>query len=154
VAQDKAGNKAIYGGQAMMEDQPPLAPNPIQPRAERFGLMGSKIVKFEWTPVADESGVTYTLEIARDLNFFPLEPGMRKTELTQTTSLISMPPGTYYWRVRAIDLAGNESPWSLSPYPFRVGFLSLPYLIIGGLLLALVLVFILRSAFRRISEYT
>jgi hypothetical protein len=154
VAQDKAGNKATYGGTAIMEGDAPMAPNPIQPRGERFGLMGSKVVKFEWTPVTDESGVTYTLEIARDLNFFPLEPGMRKTGLTTTASLVSMPPGTYYWRVRAIDRAGNESPWTLSPYPFRIGYLSLPYLIIGGLLLALVLVFIIRAAFRRISEYT
>jgi hypothetical protein len=154
VAQDKAGNKATYGGDTMMEDQPPLAPDPVQPRGERFGMMGSKVVKFEWSEVTDESGVTYTLEIARDLNFFPLEPGMRKTELTKTNCLISMPPGTYYWRVRAVDLAGNESQWALSPYPFRIGFISLPYLIVGILLAALILVLILRTAFRRIREYT
>lgn len=152
VATDKAGNKATYG--MSMEDRPPATPNPIQPRGQRFGWMGSKIVKFEWTDVTDESGVMYTLEIASDLNFFPLEPGMRKTGLTKTTCLVNMPPGTYYWRVRAIDGAGNESPWTLSPYPFQVGFLSLPYLIVGGLLLVLILILIIRAALRRVSEYT
>ncbi|MBM3175446.1 MAG: hypothetical protein FJZ93_06935 [Chloroflexi bacterium] len=152
IATDKAGNKATYG--TAMESNPPPAPNPIQPRSDRFGWMGSKVVKFEWTEVSDESGVIYTLEIAKDLNFFPLEPGMRKTGLTKAVCLVSMPPGTYYWRVKAIDGAGNESPWTLSPYPFKVGFLSLPYLIIGGLLLVLILVLIVRAAFRRISEYT
>jgi len=153
VAQDKTGNKATYGSETMMEGEAPMAPNPVQPRDARFGLIGSKVVKFEWTEVTDESGVIYTLEIARDLNFFPLEPGMRKTELSNTICMISIPPGTYYWRVRAIDRAGNEGPWALSPYPFRVGSLSLSYIIIGGLLLALILVFIVRAVTRRISDY-
>ncbi|MBM4452865.1 MAG: hypothetical protein FJ024_10410, partial [Chloroflexi bacterium] len=113
IVTDKAGNKATYG--TAMESNPPPAPNPIQPRSDRFGWMGSKVVKFEWTEVSDESGVIYTLEIAKDLNFFPLEPGMRKTGLTKAVCLVSMPPGTYYWRVKAIDGAGNESPWTLSP---------------------------------------
>jgi len=151
VATDKAGNKASYG--TAMEDKPPQAPNPIQPRGERFGFMGARTVKFQWTESSDESGVIYTLEIARDLNFFPLEPGMRKTGLTSTVCLVGIPPGTFYWRVRAIDGAGNESPWALSPYPFNVGFISLPYIIVGGLLLVLILVLIIRAAFRRISEY-
>jgi hypothetical protein len=152
VATDKAGNKATYG--MSMETKPPAAPNPVQPRGERFGWIGSKVVKFEWTNVTDESGVIYTLEIAKDLNFFPLEPGMRKTGLTKPNCLVNMPPGTYYWRVKASDGAGNDSPWTLSPYPFQVGFLSLPYLIVGGLLLVLILILIIRAAFRRVSEYT
>jgi hypothetical protein len=151
VTTDKAGNKASYG--MPLESKPPPTPNPIQPRGQRFGWLGSKVVKFEWVSVSDESGVIYTLEIARDLNFFPLEAGMRKTGLTNTSSLVNLPPGTYYWRVKAIDGAGNESPWTLSPYPFNVGFLSLSYLIGGGLLLVLILIFIIRAAFRRVSEY-
>jgi hypothetical protein len=62
-------------------------------------------------------------------------------------------PGTYYWRVKAIDGAGNESEWSLSPYPFQVGLFSGLYLAGGAVIFVIVFIFIVRAFFRRVREY-
>jgi hypothetical protein len=152
IATDSAGNKAVLGGMRLETVAPP-APAPLRPMAQTFGLFGSKVVSFAWTDVADPSGVAYTLEIGDNLSFFPLGPGMRKTGLTTTSTVVNLKPGVYYWRVKAVDGAGNESQWMLSPYPFKVGAISVTYLILGAIVLILVIVFALRAAFRKIHEY-
>ena len=151
VVTDEAGNAAAYS--LGLEGKAPPAPATISPQAQRFGWFGSQVVAFAWTEVTDASGVTYTLEIADNLNFFPLAAGMRKTNLTQPNCLVRLEPGTYYWRVKAVDGTWNESEWAFSPYPFKVGFFSVPYLIIGGSICFLIFVFIIRAFFRRLGEY-
>jgi len=153
TATDKAGNVATYG--LPLEGEAPPAPNTITPgeKQQRFGVFGSQLVIFTWTEVSDPSGVTYILEIDNNLSFFPLEPGMRKTGLTKPNCTIKLGPGTYYWRVKAIDGAGNESGWALSPYPFQVGLFSAWYLVIGGLIFVIIFILIVRAFFRRIREY-
>ena len=153
AATDESGNAATYG--LPLEGAPPPAPSAITPgeNQQRFGVFGAQLVTFTWTDVFDPSGVTYILEIDNNLSFFPLEPGMRKTGLTKPTCAIRLGPGTYYWRVKAIDGAGNESDWALSPYPFQVGFFSTLYLIIGGIIFAIIFVFIVRAFLRRVREY-
>ena len=151
VVTDGAGNTATWG--VPLEGAAPEEPDTISPRAQRFGWFGSQVVVFTWTDVDDPSGITYTLEIADNLNFFPLAAGMRKTDLTQPACIATLDPGTYYWRVKAIDGAGNESQWTLSPYPFKVGFFSAAYLVMGGIICLLVFLFIIRAFFRRIKEF-
>ncbi len=151
VVTDGAGNTATWG--LPLEGTAPEAPSTISPRGQRFGLFGSQVVAFTWTDVDDPSGVTYTLEIADNLNFFPLAAGMRKTDLTQPACIATLDPGTYYWRVKAIDGAGNEGQWTLSPYPFKVGLFSAAYLIIGGIICVLIFLLIIRAFFRRIKEF-
>ena len=151
VATDEAGNTAAYS--LGLEGKAPPVPATISPQAQRFGWFGSQVVAFAWAEVTDASGVTYTLEIADNLDFFPLAAGMRKAGLTQPTCLVNLGPGTYYWRVRAIDGAGNESQWTLSPYPFKVGFFTVLYPLLGGLFFLLAFVFIVRALFRRLREY-
>ncbi|MBM3142416.1 MAG: hypothetical protein FJ005_05140 [Chloroflexi bacterium] len=153
TATDKAGNVATFG--LPLEGEPPPAPNTITPgeKQQRFGAFGSQLVIFTWAEVSDPSGVTYILEIDNNLSFFPLEPGMRKTGLTKPNCTIQLEPGTYYWRVKAVDGAGNESGWALSPYPFKVGFFSTWYLVIGGLIFVIIFILIVRAFFRRLREY-
>lgn len=151
TATDKAGNVATYG--LPLESTPPETPNPISPVQERFGWFGSQPVLFTWSQVSDPSGISYVLEVDKSLRFFPLEPGMRKSDLTEPNALMTLPPGTYYWRVKSIDGAGNESEWSLSPYPFQVGFFSGIYLAIGAIIFVIVFIFIVRAFFRRVREY-
>ena len=116
-------------------------------------MFGAQLITFTWTDVFDPSGVTYIMEIDDNLSFFPLEPGMRKTGLTKPTCTMRLAPGTYYWRVKSIDGAGNESDWALSPYRFQVGFFSTWYLVIGGIIFAIIFVFIVRAFLRRVREY-
>ena len=151
VATDKAGNIAKFG--MSLEDEPPPAPNTTTPIQEKGGWFGPQLVTFNWTEVSDPSGVSYVLEIGDNLYFFPLQPGMRKTGLTKTNLAIKLGPGTYYWRVKAVDGAGNESEWGLAPYPIKIGFFSSWYLIVGGLIFIIILVIIIRAFFRRIREY-
>ncbi|OGN94857.1 MAG: hypothetical protein A2Z75_03425 [Chloroflexi bacterium RBG_13_50_10] len=151
TATDKAGNVATFG--LPLEGEAPQSPNPISPAQERFGWFGAKPVAFTWSEASDPSGVTYTLEVDNDLRFFPLEPGLRKTGLTKPSCVVRLQPGTYYWRVKAIDGAGNESDWSLSPFPFQVGLFSIWYLVAGGFIFLIIFIFIVRAFFRRIGEY-
>jgi len=151
TATDRAGNVATFG--LPLEGTAPSVPNPISPAQARFGWFGSQPVIFTWSEVSDPSGITYSLEIDNSLRFFPLEPGMRKTGLTKPNCVMRLEPGTYYWRVKAIDGAGNESEWSLSPYPFQVGLFSGWYLAIGAIIFVIVFIFIVRAFFRRVREY-
>ena len=151
VVTDGAGNTATWG--LPLEVAAPEEPSTISPRGQRFGLFGSQVVAFTWTDVDDPSGISYILEIADNLNFFPLAAGMRKTDLTQPACIATLDPGTYYWRVKAIDGAGNEGQWTLSPYPFKVGLFSVAYLIIGGIICVLIFLLIIRAFFRRIKEF-
>jgi hypothetical protein len=153
TATDKAGNVATYG--LPLEGEAPPAPSPITPgeKQNRFGTFGAQLVAFSWTEVSDPSGVTYILEVDDNLSFFPLEPGMRKTGLNKPGCTMQLPPGTYYWRVKAVDGSGNESDWALSPYPFKVGLFSTWYLVIGGLIFVVIFILIVRAFFRRIREY-
>jgi hypothetical protein len=152
TATDKAGNVATFG--LPLEGTAPSVPNPISPAQERFGWFGSQPVIFTWSEVSDPSGVTYSLEVNRgNISFFPLQPGMRKTGLSKPNCVMRLEPGTYYWRVKAIDGAGNESEWALSPYPFQVGLFSGLYLAGGAVIFVIVFIFIVRSFFRRVREY-
>jgi hypothetical protein len=89
-----------------------------------FGIWGAKEVTFSWNSVSDPSGVTYTLEISRNVKFDQLEAGMQRTGLLETSYAATIEPGMYYWRVKAIDGAGNESYWGHARCAFTVGELS------------------------------
>lgn len=151
TAEDGAGNSILLN--LSLESTPPSKTTPVSPRAERFGWLGDETVTFTWTTVTDISGITYTIEVAEDLNFFPLKPGMKKVGLTQPNCTMAMKAGTYYWRVRSVDGAGNESEWAISPYAFNVGFFSTWVLVIAGLVCLLIFILLLRAFFRRLREY-
>ena len=121
-----------------MESTPPPIPMPLLPE------MTSKAkgeAYFDWEGVIDSSGVTYTLQVASDADFNDIvlaKTGLTDSEYTITEeekleSVSKEEP--YYWRVRAIDGASNESAWT-GVGSFRVGFIfSMPgwviYLLFG-----------------------
>jgi len=98
-----------------MEEAAPPIPAPLKPE------MGSKAeaeAYFDWEDVTDPSGVTYTLQIASDEDFTSIV--LEKKDLTDSEYTITegekLKPvsekAPYYWRVKAIDGASNESEWS------------------------------------------
>ncbi len=106
---------------------------------------------FDWQDVTDPSGVTYTLQIATDESFPANSIVLEKTGLTQSEYTITREErlksvskeAPYYWHVKAVDGASNESQWS-GAGSFYVGFsLSLPQPVIytlfgvGALLLGI-----------------
>jgi hypothetical protein len=91
------------------------------------GEKSDALTNFQWNAVTDPSNpVTYTLQIARDAAFATLffeKPGLTTAnyQLGELQKLkASDKDKPYYWRVKAIDAASNESAWSTPRY-FSVG---------------------------------
>jgi hypothetical protein len=95
------------------------------------------VVTFSWTAVEDPSGVSYILEVSSSPEFTGTV--LRKEAMDQTqytlTSAEALPDGKYYWRVKAVDGAGNESGWTTG-HLFTVG----GQLWIFGIILAAVII--------------
>jgi len=94
---------------------PPPVPTPFAPAdGLLIACRGSQSVA--WLPVDDPSGIAeYRVEVQRHLgdNNWQLAPGGSITGLRVKEATISVDCGGYYrWRVRAVDGAGNISPWS------------------------------------------
>jgi len=141
--------------QLPVESSPPTTPTPVSPTSDRLGVMGSQPVTFTWMPAKDESGgaVTYNLEVADNLNFFPLMPGMRKTNINDTQVTLNLDPGTYYWHVQAVDPTGNKSKWALSPYAFQVGLINMWLVVGASMVLLVIFILLLRAFIQRIRGY-
>lgn len=152
VATDKSGNVAQW--ELPVENNPPSTPAVISPTTDRFGVFGGQPVTFTWMAAKDDSGIVlYTVEVADNLNFFPLMAGMRRSGLTEPTVTMNIEPGTYYWRVQAVDPSGNKSKWALSPYAFQVGLISLWAIAGVSLVLIIIFIFLLRAFIQRIRGY-
>ncbi len=152
IATDRAGNIANW--ELPVENNPPTTPSPISPTTDRFGIMGGQPVTFTWTAAKDDSGsVAYTMEVADNLNFFPLMPGMRRSGVTETSVTMNIEPGTYYWRVQSVDASGNKSKWSLSPYAFQVGLVNLWVVAGASLILIVIFILLLRAFIQRVRGY-
>ena len=130
----------------VMEATPPKIPEPLKPEMK---LKAKARTYFDWEDVLDESGVTYNLQVATKDDFAPANIVFEKTGLTKseytltadeklTTTSKEVP---YYWRVKAVDGAANQSQWSGTGEFFVTGFLgfsqSTIYILIGIAALAL-----------------
>ena len=153
TATDASGNVVTW--QLPVESSPPTVPTPVSPTSDRFGIMGGQPVTFTWTPAKDDSGssVTYNVEVADNLNFFPLLAGMRRTNISDTQVTLNLDPGTYYWHVQAMDQSGNKSKWALSPYAFQVGLINMWLVVGAGLVLLVIFILLLRAFIQRIRGY-
>jgi len=123
-----------------MESTPPPLPTLVAPaNASRLGWIGSVTPTFEWSAVDDPSGVSYELEISTDADFTDVLVStlvITSEPLVSTAPVVlapisytltkkeSLPYGTYYWRIKAIDGAQNASGWTAA-YSFKVAFLPL-----------------------------
>ena len=109
-----------------MESEAPSTPQPLLPET---GTRAPALAEFSWGAVTDDSPpVTYTLQVATNENFTAGSLVINEEGLTSLTYTITeedrLEPRSqeepYYWRVRAVDAASNESPWS-TPGTFDVG---------------------------------
>jgi hypothetical protein len=94
---------------------PPPAPTPAVP-ADGLSIACKAAQSMAWLPVSDPSGIIeYRVEVQRqsgDNNWQPA-PGGSLSGLQVKEATVSVECGWYYrWRVRAVDGAGNVSPWS------------------------------------------
>ena len=99
----------------IMESEAPPMPVPLLPKV---ASTAEAEAYFDWTDIEDPSGVTYTLQVALDADFTTIvlqREGLLDSEYTITEeekleSTEKEPP--YYWRVKAVDGASNESDWT------------------------------------------
>jgi hypothetical protein len=102
-----------------MENTSPRIPNPLLPKNNaRTGLFGGARPTLKWADAPDPSGVTYTLQMDTSDRFSNLV--LEKAGLTTPSYTLdeteALPRGGYYWRVKAVDGASNESAWSTSVF--------------------------------------
>ena len=163
VPQSPAGDHTITVTDALasvastsfsLESTPPSAPDLISPKAgNRTGFIGKSVIEFDWDDVEDPSGVIYLLQIGENPEF--TVASIRKEGLTESNYTLTddeaLDRGEYYWRVKAIDKAGNEGEWTMGQV-FYVGVMEwwhLAAIIIGALLLLLIIVRIVVMSIRR-----
>jgi hypothetical protein len=139
TAEDALGTEvtAIF----TMESQPPPKPALILPsNGSRVGLVGSVTPTFEWSEVTDDSGVTYSLQVATSRNVTTAIVSV--TGLTEGSYTLpdteALSQGTYYWRVQAVDGARNDSGWTVV-YSFKAGLLPM-WGFIAGIALIVVII--------------
>ncbi len=108
-----------------METNPPPAPVLLIPEDN---TRAEAMASFDWDDVTDESGVTYTLQVAIKDSFAASHIVLEKVGLSDSEHTIaedeklepSSKESPHYWRVKAVDKAANESEWS-DVGPFYVG---------------------------------
>jgi hypothetical protein len=149
----------------VMESTAPAKPTPRTPLSgTRIGLLGKQSPTLTWSVVDDPSGVTYGLQISTTPDFSQIlisKSGLvaqgsaiivssSGPEMSYTLSATeALPFGTYYWRVKAVDGAMNDSGWSASS-TFKSGLLPTWALIViivlaAVLIGALIYVLIIRD---------
>ena len=136
VASDQQGSSAVVT--FLVEDTPPPLPALLSPEDDTSGgLFGGFSPDLSWGPVEDPSGVTYEIQVSAVPDFSA--PILEKTGLTVPTYTVTgeeaLSRGKYYWRARAVDRAGNESPWS-GAFEIKSGIIPVWLLPVLGLLLA------------------
>jgi hypothetical protein len=118
-----------------IESTPPAATALISPKEGTiFSLFENKPVDFSWSAVEDPSGVVYMLELSQKLDFSGQVTRKENLEKPALSLHINERPmaGKYFWRVKAVDLAGNTSDWSK---PQSIEFTGFEYLWIAGIAL-------------------
>ena len=129
-------------------------PLPISPKDSK---LRSGIVTFKWQGTTGSTGYTYTLEISRTAGSAPIwsKSGIEGSSYTLTdtpTVTETLPPGTYYWRVKIVDDYGNEGAWSdsieftVSPIPTWV------WVLVGLVVLVVLMVVAYRETKFKVTE--
>jgi len=107
---------------------------------------GASDVTFDWSDIAAQGKITYTLEIANGNDFSSpavLKKGLVDSEYTLSSGDI-LTIGSYTWRVMAVDDIGNEGQWTdaeefeVIPMSNQVLIMSLiiPLVVIGAVVAA------------------
>lgn len=70
----------------------------------------------DWSTVTDASPVVYVIQVDDNADFSSLRVGNSSLTTSSYTVPWDLSKGTYYWRVRAKDAAGNWGDWTARRY--------------------------------------
>jgi len=82
---------------------PPVVPSGVS------GTLKDNVLSVSWNEVTDRTGVSYEIEYSKDGSF---ASGVHSIVSTSLSAEINLGNGDWYWRIRAVDGAGNKSGWS------------------------------------------
>jgi len=137
---------SVFSATLNVESTPPTTPNLVSPEAgSEFSSISKTVITFDWADVEDPSGVYYILEISPNSNFAGTiirKEGLTASEYTLTEDE-ALEKGNYYWRVKAVDGAENQSDWTTGQL-FEVGGINLWMLIIIAVAAIVIIVIIWR----------
>jgi hypothetical protein len=125
VAIDTGGASA--SGVFIMEATSPSLPQIVSPKdGSRVGFFDRAAPTFKWSDVSDPSGVYYSLEVSSQSDFATTVLSKEdlvgaEYTLTDDEALLR---GKYYWRVKAVDGADNDSGWT-TPTLVKIGIMPL-----------------------------
>jgi hypothetical protein len=144
ISMDDSGAVASAG--FTLESDAPEAPELIAPEAgaKIDSSWGKAVVSFYWEAVEDASGTSYMLEVSHRPDFSGIvirKEGLEDNEYTLTEDE-ALESDEYYWRVRTVDGALNESPWSTGQVFTIKGFdalLIIIFVIVGVIILGIVI---------------
>ena len=74
-------------------------------------------VVLDWAPVAGAKA--YDVQVATDDNFNNITFSATNLESTRVSPATTLGNNPYYWRVRAVDLSGQATPWATSNFGFQ-----------------------------------
>lgn len=113
-----------------LESMPPPTPSLLTPET---AARAKSRAYFDWEAVTDPSGVTYTLQIAKDDEFSRTSVVVEKIGISASEYLLSEEEKLestgkepYYWRVKAADGAGNETISAVGSFHVGLSFSKLP----------------------------
>lgn len=89
---------------------PPSAPILLSPTNR--DTVSDNTPTFAWIEVSDASGVTYTIQVSNNKDFADTVINRLGRTTSTFTHQSSLPDGKYFWRVQAVDGAGNKGPFS------------------------------------------
>ena len=105
-----------------LDTNSPLPPIPVEPANN--ARTSKSVPVFKWKP--SSGAVQYKFQLSKTSNFDVVEIDR---SVTAPVLLISnsnqLDFGTYYWRVKAVDAAANESEWSVTQ-SLEINFMKLP----------------------------
>ena len=118
-ARDLTNQTVMASVNFTMESTPPPVPDLLAPQS---GSQADTLTVFDWSLVTDPSGVTYNLQVARDAAFSQLvifKQGLTQPRYQVADSerlILTKKTAPYYWRIQAVDGAGNASGWSIGSF--------------------------------------
>ena len=111
-AVDGAGNQGNWTAARSFTVDTGIPPVPVLASPSNGKAIIDSTPWLDWSDVTDASGVHYQLQVDNNADFSSL--AFSRTWINSSSCVVTtvLADGTYYWRVKAVDGAGNASAWT------------------------------------------